>query len=100
VLTDSTEEQLEPIAEAISATERRAMLAERETIDRLVAGWLADRIGAVFRARIGGVTKAGLFIRLDETGADGFVPISSLGADYFAFDEARHALVGDGSGET
>ena len=67
-LPDGAEDALPRIAEEISAAERRAMQAERETIDRLIAGWLADRVGAVFRGRISGVTKAGLFIRLDETG--------------------------------
>ncbi|WP_370673688.1 ribonuclease R [Pleomorphomonas sp. PLEO] len=99
-LPDGVEETLIRVAEEISVAERRAMQAERETIDRLIAGWLADRVGAAFRGRISGVTKAGLFIRLDETGADGFIPISTLGDDYFAFDEARHALIGSKSGET
>jgi ribonuclease R len=99
-LPDGIEDRLDRIAADISAAERRAMVAERETIDRLVAGWLADQIGATFRARIGGVTKAGLFVRLADSGADGFVPIASLGAEYFAVDEARHALVGSRSGET
>jgi ribonuclease R len=99
-LPDGVAEELEGIAASISAAERRAMTAERETIDRLIAEWLSDRIGAEFSGRIGGVTKAGLFIRLDETGADGFVPIGTLGADYFAYDEARHSLIGSKTGET
>jgi ribonuclease R len=65
------------------------MAAERDTVDRLVAHWLADRVGATFHGRISGVTRAGLFVKLDETGADGFVPMRSLGADYFVYDEAR-----------
>jgi ribonuclease R len=88
------------IANRISAAERRAMKAERETIDRLIAHFLADRIGATFEGRISGVTRAGLFVRLDETGADGFIPASTLGNDYFRFEEAQHALVGQSSGET
>jgi len=91
---------LAAIGESISATERRAMAAERETIDRLIAGHLADRVGATFAGQISGVTRAGLFIKLDETGADGFVPISQLGADYFRHEEGRHALVGERTGET
>jgi len=69
------------------------MAAERDTIDRLVAHWLADRIGATFRGSISGVTRAGLFVKLDETGAAGFVPISKLGTDYYAYDERRHAVI-------
>jgi ribonuclease R len=91
---------LDQIGEQISAAERRAMAAERETIDRLIAHHLADRVGATFTGQISGVTRSGLFIKLDETGADGFVPISTIGADYYRHDEAKHALVGERSGET
>ena len=93
------EERLPEIAAQISAAERRAMVAERDTVDRLVANWLADRIGARFTGRISGVTRAGLFVKLDETGADGFVPMRSLGSDYFHFDEARHAVIATRTGE-
>jgi ribonuclease R len=99
VLPDGIEKDLPAIAAQISAAERRAMVAERDTIDRLVAHWLADRIGATFRGRISGVTRAGLFVKLDETGADGFVPMSTLGSDYFRYDEARHAVIGTRTGE-
>ncbi len=98
-LPDSeTLESLSEVAAAISATERRAMKAERETADRLIAHHLADRIGATFQGRISGVTRSGLFVKLDDTGADGFVPIRTLGAEYFTYDEARHALIGSRSG--
>ena len=98
-LPDGIEAELPEIAARISAAERRAMAAERDTIDRLVAHWLADRIGATFAGRISGVTRAGLFVKLDETGADGFVPMRSLGSDYFIYDEARRAVIGRNSGE-
>ena len=71
-----------------------------DTIDRLVAHWLADRIGTTFGGRVAGVTRAGLFVKLDETGADGFVPIRTIGDEYFRHDEARHALVGRDTGAT
>jgi len=87
------------IAARISACERRAMVAERETVDRLIAHHLADRVGAVFAGHISGVTRAGLFVKLDETGADGFVPAATLGRDYFRYREAQHALIGETSGE-
>ena len=93
-LPDMTAAQLGEVAARISAAERRAMAAERDTIDRLIATWLADRVGATFTGRISGVTKAGLFVKLDETGADGFVPASTLGDEYFRFEEARRAMVG------
>jgi ribonuclease R len=91
---------LNEIAARISAAERRAMKAERETTDRLIANFLADRIGATFEGRISGVTRAGLFVKLAETGADGFVPARTIGDDYFRYDEARHALTGDHTGES
>jgi ribonuclease R len=91
---------LNEIAAQISATERRAMKAERETNDRLIAHFLADRIGATFEGRISGVTRAGVFVKLDETGADGFVPARTLGSEYFRYEEALRAMVGSRSGET
>ncbi|MBV9565617.1 MAG: ribonuclease R [Bradyrhizobium sp.] len=98
-LPDSeTAEHLSEVAAQISVTERRAMKAERETADRLIAHHLVDRIGASFQGRISGVTRAGLFVKLDDTGADGLVPIRSLGTEYFNYDETRHALVGSRSG--
>ncbi len=87
-------------AEAISGAERRAMLAERDTSDRLLAAFLADRVRSLFSGRISGVTRAGLFVRLADTGADGFVPVSSIKGDYFIHDETRHALIGAETGET
>jgi len=76
------------------------MKAERETIDRLIANFLADRIGASFDGHISGVTRAGLFVKLDQTGADGFVPARTIGADYFRYEERMHAMVGSRSGES
>jgi ribonuclease R len=93
-----TVETLSEIAAQISLTERRAMKAERETADRLIAHFLADRIGATFQGRISGVTRAGLFVKLSDTGADGLIPIRTLGSEYFNYDETRHALVGSRSG--
>jgi len=90
--------RLKDTAEAITLAERRAMAAERDAIDRYVAAFLEDRVGADFDGRITGVTRFGLFVRLAETGADGLVPISSLGGEYFVHDEATHALVGEKSG--
>ena len=77
----------EETAEHISNTERRAAAAEREAMDRLTTAFLAERVGAEFDARISGVTRAGLFVRLDGLGADGLVPMSSLGAERFLLDE-------------
>ncbi|MFI5013197.1 MAG: ribonuclease R [Hyphomicrobiales bacterium] len=91
---------LAEIGARISAAERRAMVAERETVDRLIAAYLAHEIGAVFEARVNGVTRAGLFVSLTETGASGFIPASTLGGEYFRYKQAEHALVGDRTGMT
>jgi ribonuclease R len=85
---------LAEVAANISATERRAMKAERETADRLIAHFLADRVGATFDGHISGVTRAGLFVELDETGADGLIPARYIGDEYFRFNEAGRAFVG------
>jgi ribonuclease R len=94
-LPDGTEVRaLAEVAANISAMERRAMKAERETVDRLIAHFLADRVGAKFDGHISGVTRAGLFVELDETGADGLVPARYIGDEYFRFNEASRAFVG------
>jgi ribonuclease R len=97
-LADEELPRLVETAKMISEAERRAMAAERETIERLIASHLADRVGATFDGRISGVTRSGLFVKLDDTGADGFVPISSLGDEFFHHVEEAHALVGSRSG--
>ncbi len=98
-LPDTTPEKLRDIGTKISATERRAMVAERDTNDRLIAAHLKDHIGATFTGRVSGVTKSGLFVKLAKTGADGFVPASTLGADFFRHDEAAQAMIGERTGE-
>ncbi|MFZ2031836.1 MAG: ribonuclease R [Vitreimonas sp.] len=98
-LTDSEMKRLDEIAEHISQTERQSMAAERDAASRYIASFLSDRVGASFEGRVTGVTRFGLFIRLDETQADGLAPISTLGAERWIHDEAAHALVGEQSGE-
>ncbi|WP_420471707.1 ribonuclease R [Brevundimonas sp. FT23042] len=97
-LTDREIAELTAIAEHVVMTERRSMAAERDAMDRYIAAFLEDRVGATFTGRITGVTRFGLFIRLDETGADGLVPVSTLGNEYFTHDDRSHALVGERSG--
>ena len=75
------------------------MAAERETVDRLIAAHLAERINGEFDGRISGVTKAGLFVQLPQFGTDGFVPVSTLDGDYYVFDETARALVGERTGK-
>ena len=87
-------DDLTELGEHVSMTERRAAAAERNASDRYIAAYLADRVGAQFAGRINGVTRAGLFVTLADTGADGLIPIRSLPEDYYDHDEAHHRLVG------
>jgi len=91
---DTDARALAEVAADISVTERRAMKAERETADRLIAHFLADRVGAAFDGHISGVTRAGLFVELDETGADGFIPARLIGDEYYRLNEKSRAFVG------
>jgi ribonuclease R len=93
-------EQFTEIGEHISMLERRAMEAERETIDRYVAAFLADKVGQILRCRITGVQSFGFFATVEDLGGDGLVPAAILGNEYFRYDEAARALVGDETGET
>jgi ribonuclease R len=97
-LPANAEAKFDSLAEHISMTERRADAAEREAEDRYIAAYLVSRVGASFAGRIGGVTRFGLFVTLEETGADGLVPIRTLPSDYYVHDEQRHRLVGRSSG--
>ena len=89
---------LSDIAEQISNYERRAIAAEREANDRYLSSFLEERVGATFNARIRGVTKFGLFVMLDDSGADGFVPMRSIGTERYRFDEAERAIIGETTG--
>src|SRR5690606_1301147 len=86
------------ISEAISDTERRAVAAERETLDRYVAAWLSAHIGEVFETRITGVQKFGFFATIMDLGGDGLVPVSTLGAERFDYDEKARVLEGQQTG--
>ncbi len=97
-LSPEEAEGLKETAEHISMTERRAMEAERDTTDRYLAMYLAEREGAEFEGRISGVARFGLFVKLAETGADGIVPVATLGREYWRFDPDGPALIGEKSG--
>ncbi|OWJ76960.1 ribonuclease R [Haematobacter genomosp. 1] len=99
-LTPADIEGLEATAEHISETERRSMAAERDTTDRYLAAYLSERVGNEFAGRIAGITRFGVFVRLDETGADGLIPIRALGHEYFHFDADSQTLMGDQTGLT
>ena len=99
-MSDSAAAGMETLGEHISMLERRAMEAERETIDRYVAAFLSDRVGQLLACRISGVQPFGFFATVEGLGGDGLVPAAILGNEYFRYDEASKALVGDDTGET
>ncbi len=99
-LSEAEIERLEETAKHISETERRSMMAERDTTDRYLASYLSERVGAEFNARISGIAKFGVFARLDETGADGLIPIRTIGREYFRFDPDNQTLTGEETGLT
>ena len=91
-------EHLSDTGEKISATERRSMMAERDTTDRYLAAFMADRIDTELTGRIAGIAKFGVFVKLDETGADALIPIRTLGREYFHYDPDNQTLVGADTG--
>ena len=93
-------ENLDETAKLISDSERRSMAAERDTTDRYLAAFLADRVGSTFAGRISGVQRFGLFVRLEETGADGLIPIRAVGREFFHYDETTQTLMGADTGLT
>jgi len=92
-------EGLEQTAQKISESERRSMMAERDTTDRYLAAFLNERVGAEFAGRISGVARFGVFVKLDETGADALIPMRNLGAEYFHHDPESQTLMGADSGQ-
>jgi ribonuclease R len=99
-MDDAGRARLIETAEHISRTERASMEAERSAVDRFTAAYLSGKVGQQFTGRIRGVTRFGLFVELDDTGADGFIPMRSLPNDFYIHDERHHALVGRRSGRT
>jgi ribonuclease R len=98
-LADADAEAMEVTGELISNLERRAMEAERDTLDRYVAAYLADHVGELVGCRITGVQPFGFFATVEALGGDGLVPVSTLGREYFRYDEASQSLVGEESGD-
>jgi len=99
-LPPGDEERFEQIGEQISMLERRAMEAERDTVDRYVAAYLSDQVGQLVQCRITGVQPFGFFAAVEDLGGDGLIFAKDLGQEYFRYDEAARALVGDETGET
>ncbi|QHQ35871.1 ribonuclease R [Algicella marina] len=99
-LSEHDIENLAATGELISQAERRSMIAERDTTDRYLAAYLADRTGSEFAGRVSGIAKFGLFVKLSETGADGLVPLSTLGNEYWHYDRDSQTLMGSDSGLT
>jgi ribonuclease R len=99
-LTDDAPATLEKIADHVSMTERRAMAAERDTLDRYIAAHLATKVGETLETRISGVTRFGLFLKVEGIGGDGLVPLSTLGDEYFEVDTTHHRIEGRTTGTT
>ena len=97
-LSPQDEQQIRETGTQISETERRSMTAERDTTDRYLAAFLSERVGNELEGKISGIARFGAFVRLNETGADGLVPVSSLGREYFRFDADDQSLTGEDSG--
>jgi ribonuclease R len=98
-LTDDEAAAMAVTGELISNLERRAMIAERETMDRYVAAYLSEKVGELLPCRITGVQSFGFFATVEELGGDGLVPAATLGDEYFRYDEASQSLTGEESGE-
>ncbi|MEZ5814869.1 MAG: ribonuclease R [Alphaproteobacteria bacterium] len=90
--------RIDEVCDHISTTERTSMVAERSAVDRFTAAFLSEQIGAEFSGKISGVTRFGLFVTLDESGADGLVPMKSIANDFYIHDEEAHALIGRRTG--
>jgi ribonuclease R len=99
-LPPGEDERFEQIGEQISMLERRAMEAERETVDRYVAAYLSDQVGQLVECRVTGVQPFGIFATVEDLGGDGLLLARDLGREYFRYDEGAKQLVGDESGET
>ncbi len=97
-LTEDEIARLDETATHISDTERRSMMAERDTTDRYLAAYLSERVGNEFSGRISGIARFGAFVKMDETGADGLVPVRSLGREFFHFDREAGTLMGSDTG--
>ncbi len=97
-LTPDDIERLDDTAQHISDTERRSMIAERDTTDRYLASYLSERVGNEFVGRISGVARFGIFVKLEETGADGLVPVRTIGREFFHFDAEAGTLMGADTG--
>jgi ribonuclease R len=98
-LTSDEAAGMERIGESISRLERRAMEAERDTIDRYVAAFLSEKVGEVIEARVTGVQNFGVFATVEGIGGDGLLSVRDLGTEYFRYDEAARKLVGEQSGD-
>lgn len=98
-LTEEERVRADEIAQHISGTERTSMEAERSAVDRFTAAYLSEQVGAEFEGKISGVTRFGLFVTLNESGADGLVPMRSMNDDFYIHDEEAHCLVGRRKGK-
>jgi len=82
-----------------SMAERRADEASRDVTQWLKCFYMQDKVGEEFAGTISGVASFGLFVTLDGLNIDGLVHVTELGRDYFHYDAARHALIGERGGQ-
>ena len=81
-----------------SSRERRAESAEREAVAWKKFVFLSSRVGEEFWAYVSAVVGFGLFVTLEDIYVDGLVPISSLGDDFYRYEDVEHRLVGSRAG--
>jgi len=98
-LTTTDAANMAAIGQSISMLERRAMEAERDTLDRYVAAFLAERVGQMMEVRITGVTNFGFFATVEGIGGDGLMPVRDIGGEFYRYDEAARTLTGEASGD-
>src|SRR4051812_35644756 len=96
-LSEAEAEAMEVTGELISQLERRAMEAGRDKLDRYLGAYLSERVGDLVDCRITGVQPFGFFATVEGLGGDGLVPVSTLGTEYFRYEEARQSLIGEDS---
>ena len=99
-LSDADKSRFAEFGEHLSMCERRAVMAERGAMDRYIAAYMAAHVGATFPGRVTSVTRFGLFVSLDDTGADGLIPVRTLGQEFFRHDEGRQLLIGERTGDS
>ena len=88
-------EVLPTMGEETSKRERRAMEAERDVVDLKKAQFMLNKVGDEYPGFVTGVTSFGLFVELEQLFVEGLIHVSTLGDDYYIYDEKGHSLTGE-----